>query len=42
MDMTIQNYSEHHVNFVVKMEGNDYIRFTGFYGYLNPNKRHLL
>ncbi|PPR87249.1 hypothetical protein GOBAR_AA33441 [Gossypium barbadense] len=37
--VTIQNYSKHHIESLVKMDGNSNIRVTGFYGHLNPNER---
>ncbi|KAK5843190.1 hypothetical protein PVK06_005634 [Gossypium arboreum] len=39
MNVSIQNYSKHHINSMVKLENNKHIRVTGFYGHANPNLR---
>ncbi|KAK8328755.1 hypothetical protein V6Z12_A11G273200 [Gossypium hirsutum] len=39
MNVSIQNYSKHHIDSMVKLENNKNIRVTGFYGHANPNLR---
>ncbi|TYH19505.1 hypothetical protein ES288_A05G357100v1 [Gossypium darwinii] len=39
MNVSIQNYSKHHIDSMVKLENNKIIRVTGFYGHANPNLR---
>ncbi|MBA0699135.1 hypothetical protein Goari_000795, partial [Gossypium aridum] len=39
VNVTIQNYSSHHIDSLVRMESHNNIRFTGFYGHANPNLR---
>ncbi|TYI30108.1 hypothetical protein ES332_A05G362000v1 [Gossypium tomentosum] len=39
MNFSIQNYSKHHIDSLVKLENNKNIRVTGFYGHANPNLR---
>ncbi|PPR99205.1 hypothetical protein GOBAR_AA21467 [Gossypium barbadense] len=40
VDVAIQNYSNHHIDSFVKMEGHNRFRFTGFYGHADPNLRN--
>ncbi|KAK8356477.1 hypothetical protein V6Z12_A05G356000 [Gossypium hirsutum] len=39
MNFSIQNYSKHHIDSLVKLENNKNIKVTGFYGHANPNLR---
>ncbi|TYI76842.1 hypothetical protein E1A91_D06G105000v1, partial [Gossypium mustelinum] len=39
MNVSIQNYSKHHIDSMVRLENNKIIRVTGFYGHANPNRR---
>ncbi|PPR88585.1 hypothetical protein GOBAR_AA32098 [Gossypium barbadense] len=39
MNVSIQNYSKHNIDSLVKLENNKNIRVTGFYGHANPNLR---
>ncbi|KAB1671577.1 hypothetical protein [Gossypium barbadense] len=39
MNVSIQNYSKHHIDSMVKLENNKIIKVTGFYGHANPNLR---
>ncbi|TYG80510.1 hypothetical protein ES288_D02G221900v1 [Gossypium darwinii] len=39
MNVSIQNYSKHHIDSMVKLDNNKTIRVTGFYGHANPNHR---
>ncbi|PPD86283.1 hypothetical protein GOBAR_DD16789 [Gossypium barbadense] len=39
MNVSIQNYSKHHIDSMVRLENNKIIRVTGFYGHANPNHR---
>ncbi|KAK8264701.1 hypothetical protein V6Z12_D12G127100, partial [Gossypium hirsutum] len=39
MNVSIQNYSKHHIDSMVRLENNKTIRVTGFYGHANPNRR---
>ncbi|PPR82072.1 hypothetical protein GOBAR_AA38639 [Gossypium barbadense] len=39
MNVSIQNYSKHHIDSMVKLENNKIIRVMGFYGHANPNLR---
>ncbi|MBA0800524.1 hypothetical protein Gohar_010950 [Gossypium harknessii] len=40
VDVAIQNYSSHHINSLVKIEGHNKFRFIGFYGHADPNLRN--
>ncbi|KAB1671553.1 hypothetical protein [Gossypium barbadense] len=35
----VQTYSNNHINSIIKLENDNLIRFTGFYGNAKPNKR---
>ncbi|KAH1107835.1 hypothetical protein J1N35_011603 [Gossypium stocksii] len=37
----IKTYSSNHIDAMIKMENNNAISFTGYYGNTDPNKRHL-
>ncbi|KAH1084400.1 hypothetical protein J1N35_024161, partial [Gossypium stocksii] len=37
----IQTYSSNHIDTMIQVENETAIRFTGFYGNTDPNKRHL-
>ncbi|KAB1998914.1 hypothetical protein ES319_D12G123600v1, partial [Gossypium barbadense] len=39
MNVSIQNYSKHHIDSMVRLENNKTIRVTGFYGRANLNRR---
>ncbi|MBA0711256.1 hypothetical protein Golax_010455 [Gossypium laxum] len=39
VDVSIQNYSRHHMDLLVRMENHNSTRFTGFYGHEDPNLR---
>ncbi|KAL1059888.1 hypothetical protein V6Z11_1Z145000 [Gossypium hirsutum] len=39
MNVSIQNYSKHHIDSMVTLKNNKNIRVTGFYGHANPNLR---
>ncbi|MBA0672225.1 hypothetical protein Goklo_024626 [Gossypium klotzschianum] len=39
VNLTIQNYSSHHIDSLVCMESHNNIRFMGFYGHADPNLR---
>ncbi|KAG4192918.1 hypothetical protein ERO13_A07G187699v2 [Gossypium hirsutum] len=39
MNISVQNYSKHHIGSMVKLENNKKIRVTGFYGHANPTLR---
>ncbi|MBA0573533.1 hypothetical protein Golob_000803 [Gossypium lobatum] len=39
VNVTIQNYSSHHIDSLVRMESHNNIRFTGFYGHADLNLR---
>jgi exonuclease III len=42
ISVEIQNYSQHHINAVIKAPINDAPwKFTGFYGHPVPTKRHI-
>ncbi|PPS16907.1 hypothetical protein GOBAR_AA03660 [Gossypium barbadense] len=36
----VQNFSNHHIDFLVTFDENDAIWFTGFYGQADPNLRN--
>ncbi|KAB2032283.1 hypothetical protein ES319_D05G362800v1 [Gossypium barbadense] len=36
MNVAIQNYSKHHIDSLIKLEGDKTLRVTGFYGHVNP------
>ncbi|KAG4171454.1 hypothetical protein ERO13_A12G210150v2, partial [Gossypium hirsutum] len=40
MNVTIQSYSKHHIDSLVKMGRNSNIRVTGYYGHANPSERN--
>ncbi|MBA0580914.1 hypothetical protein Gorai_023113 [Gossypium raimondii] len=40
VDVTIQNYSSHHSDSLVKMKGQNNFWFTWFYGHADPNLRN--
>ncbi|KAK8299934.1 hypothetical protein V6Z12_D05G353700, partial [Gossypium hirsutum] len=39
MNAAIQNYSKHHIDSLIKLEGDKTLRVTGFYGHANPRCR---
>ncbi|KAK8335247.1 hypothetical protein V6Z12_A09G041200, partial [Gossypium hirsutum] len=39
MNVSIQNFSKHHIDSKVRLDDNKTIRVTGFYGHANPNFR---
>ncbi|PPR87553.1 hypothetical protein GOBAR_AA33151 [Gossypium barbadense] len=39
MNVSVQNYSKHHIDSMVKLENNKEIRVTGFYGHANLTLR---
>ncbi|KAG4109651.1 hypothetical protein ERO13_1Z049387v2 [Gossypium hirsutum] len=39
MNVAIQNYSKHHIDSLIKLEGDKTLRVTGFYGHVNPSCR---
>ncbi|PPE01618.1 hypothetical protein GOBAR_DD01359 [Gossypium barbadense] len=39
VDVTVQNYSSHHIDSLISINENKKIRFTGFYGHPDPNSR---
>ncbi|PPD85534.1 hypothetical protein GOBAR_DD17534 [Gossypium barbadense] len=39
MDVSIQSYSKHHIDSMVKLESNKNMGVRGFYGHANPNLR---
>ncbi|TYH01231.1 hypothetical protein ES288_A09G041400v1 [Gossypium darwinii] len=39
-NVSIQSYSKHHIDSIVKLENNKNMRVTGFYGHANPNLRN--
>ncbi|KAA3483070.1 reverse transcriptase [Gossypium australe] len=41
MDVTIQNYSKHHIDSIIMLDGSSNIRVTGYYGHANPNERNI-
>ncbi|MBA0570637.1 hypothetical protein Golob_004256, partial [Gossypium lobatum] len=40
LHVIIQNHSGQHIDSLVKIKGQDQIRFTGFYGYPELNQKH--
>ncbi|PPS16041.1 hypothetical protein GOBAR_AA04535 [Gossypium barbadense] len=40
LDVSMQTYSKHHIDSLVRMENNSNMRFTEFYGHANPNMRN--
>ncbi|KAK8314978.1 hypothetical protein V6Z11_D01G207100 [Gossypium hirsutum] len=40
LDVTIQSYSKHHIDFTVKLGSTSIIRVTGYYGHANPSERN--
>ncbi|KAK8305753.1 hypothetical protein V6Z11_D03G082300 [Gossypium hirsutum] len=39
VDVSIQSYSKHHIDSIIRFENHNNIRVTGFYEHANPNLR---